>query len=229
MTGTDHPKIFVGWDCSDERAFDVCLYAIQSRASDLVEIVPLKPKSLPPANGSDKLGGCVTARFHIPEFMGFAGWALFVSSDMLVQADIYDLWRLRDDRYAVMSVDHGGGASNGCASPEVSWSSLVLWNCGHAANRSLDRDLLRDADPNWLRRFGWLDEAQIGRLPEEWNWREGRSDPSMSPKIIEFAAKQPWHREPGHSAVADRWHSEARRIYGDLHRTQADEMAASRV
>ena len=229
MTRTDHPKIFVGWDCGDERAFDVCLYAIQSRASDLVEIVPLKPKSLPAVNGGAMSGNCATARFHIPSFMGFAGWALFVSNDMLVQTDIYDLWQMRDDRYAVMSVDHNGAASTRRTDADVSWSSLVLWNCGHVANRALDPARLRDADPHWLAGFGWLDESQIGRLPEEWNWREGWSDPSLTPKIIEFAAEQPWHREPGRCAVADRWHSEARRIYGDLHMARFEGVAASQV
>lgn len=231
MMAMDHPKIFVGWNCRDERAFHVCLYAIQRRASDLVEIVPLKQKTLsPPArvNGDDapqddhRAGrpqpwNRAVARFNIPALSGFKGWALFVSSDMLVQADIYDLWRLRDDRYAVMSVEHGRKEPGDGSNSEAAWSSLVFWNCAHPANRVLDAARTQQADPDWLSRFGWLDDSLIGRLPEEWNWHEGRSNPSLTPKIIEFAAKEPWHREPGRCAVADRWHEEAQRVFGDLY------------
>ena len=33
--------------------------------------------------------------------MNYQGWALFMDCDMLMGFDINELWRLRDDRYAV--------------------------------------------------------------------------------------------------------------------------------
>ena len=78
----DHTRIYVGWDCRDQRALDVCLFSIQRHASDLVEIVPLKPKAVaalcgpePDPDGAKQ----ARARFLVPALNGFAGWAAFVS------------------------------------------------------------------------------------------------------------------------------------------------------
>ena len=38
--------------------------------------------------------------------MGFQGWAIFMDCDMLCRADISELWALRDERFAVMCVQH---------------------------------------------------------------------------------------------------------------------------
>jgi len=39
-------KIFIGFDPREKRAYDVCKYSIEARASDLVEIQPLKLEAL---------------------------------------------------------------------------------------------------------------------------------------------------------------------------------------
>lgn len=215
----DHPKIFLGRHCPEERAFDVCLFAIQRCASDLVEIVPVNLDRLqamsgemPTEAGDRHSFDCSLAHFFVPALSGFAGWALFVSSDMLVQADIYDLWKLRDDRFAAMGVHRAGNGSGEIGG----WSSLMLWNCGHPANRVLSAERVAAADRHWLDTLAWLDDSQIGRIPEEWSWLEGQSDPAIAPKIIEFAGQEPWHAEPGRNEVADSWHREARRVFGSI-------------
>ena len=38
--------------------------------------------------------------------MNYQGWALFMDCDMLMFEDIAELWRLRDDRYAVQVCKH---------------------------------------------------------------------------------------------------------------------------
>lgn len=209
----DHTRIYVGWDCRDQRALDVCLFSIQRHASDLVEIVPLKPKAVaalcgpaPDPDGAKQ----ARARFLIPALNGFDGWAAFVSSDMLFQADIYELWSLRDDRYAVMAVA-GENCSNAQAAPR---SSLLLWNCGHPANRALTPERVAATDLDQLARYGWLDRDQIGALPGAWCWREGVSHPDLVPKAIEFAPAKPWLEEAEICRYADRWLDEAERIFG---------------
>jgi lipopolysaccharide biosynthesis glycosyltransferase len=38
--------------------------------------------------------------------MNYQGWALFMDCDMIMEADIAELWRLRDDKYAVQVCKH---------------------------------------------------------------------------------------------------------------------------
>ncbi len=209
----DHTRIYVDWVCRDQRALDVCLFSIQRHASDLVEIVPLKPKAVAALCGPDpdpERAKQARARFLVPALNGFAGWAVFVSSDMLFQADICDLWRLKDDRYAVMGVP--ADPLDGTAL--LPRSSLLLWNCGHPANRALTAERVAATDAKRLARYEWHDRAQIGELPSAWCWREGLSDPDLEPKAIEFAPKKPWADGAEICRYADRWLGEAERIFG---------------
>lgn len=211
----DHTRVYVGWDCRDPRALDVCLFSIQRHASDLVEIVSLKPKSVTALCGPDpdpQRAKQALARYLVPALNSFEGWAAFVSSDVLFQADIYDLWKHRDPRYAVMGVP----ATESDAPGAPLRSSLLLWNCGHPANRSLTPEMVASQEAETLAEFGWLQRNMIGALPSAWCWREGASDPDLAPKAIEFAPRKPWISEEDLCRYADRWQDEAERIFGAL-------------
>ena len=211
----EHTRLYVGWDCQDQRALDVCLFSIQRHASDLVEIVSLKPKAVAALCGhapAPQAAARARARFLIPALDGFSGWAAFVSSDMLFQADIYELWRLRDDRCAVM----GGAAGKGAERGAVLRSSLLLWNCGHPANRALTADAVAETEPSRLERLDWIPGGAVGTLPPAWCWRDGVSDPNIVPKAIEFAPEKPWADAAEICRYADRWKEEAARIFGTL-------------
>jgi len=211
----DHTRVYVGWDCRDPRALDVCLFSIQRHASDLVEIVSLKPKtvgSLCDARPEPNRSNQALSRYLVPFLNGFEGWAAFVSSDVLFQADIYELWQHRNSGYAVMGVP--AVARN---EPDtVLRSSLLLWNCGHPANRCLIPDVVAGQDAETLARLDWLQRNMIGTLPPAWCWRDGDSDPDQTPKAIEFAPRKPWLGETALCPYADRWQGEAVRVFGAL-------------
>src|SRR5215212_3157138 len=85
----------------------------------------------------------IYSRFLLPHLTGYSGWALYIDGDMLLRADIAALWNLRNESKAVMCVHHDYrtrmrrkylGAKNEDY-PRKNWSSVVLWNCGHPANR----------------------------------------------------------------------------------------------
>lgn len=211
----DHTRVYVGWDCRDPRALDVCLFSIQRHASDLVEIVSLKPRTVAALCGPDPDPDGkkhALARYLIPVLNDFDGWAAFVSSDILFQADIYELWRNRDPECAVMGVP----APHHRADRPALRSSLLLWNCGHPANRELTPELVASLDAADLGTFPWLQCGMIGALPSAWCWREDASDPDLAPKAIEFAPRKPWLDESAICRYADRWHGEAERIFGSL-------------
>ena len=60
-------------------------------------------------------------------------------------------------------------------------------------------------------RFHWLDDSEIGALPETWNWLEGWSakPPSGQPKVIHYTRGGPWFEKWRQVDYADLWQAEA--------------------
>jgi hypothetical protein len=70
------------------------------------------------------------------------------------------------------------------------WSSLMLWNCRHPAHAVLP-GLVQRWPGRRLHAFEWLEDGQIGPLPEAWNWLEGHSSPSLDPLAVHFTRGTP--------------------------------------
>lgn len=173
-------RIFIGYDTREVAAYNVLQHSIQVRASKPVSIAPL---------ALSQLGGLMWrqrhdlqstdfsfSRFLTPYLAGFEGWAVFMDCDMLVLDDIAKLWSLRDDRYAVMVVQHQHvpkedikflGAKQ-TQYEKKNWSSVMLMNCARCT--ALTPDYVNTATGLDLHRFRWLgDESLIGALPHRWN------------------------------------------------------------
>lgn len=140
--------------------------------------------------------------------MNYKGWALFMDCDMIFLSDIKKLFDLCDDRYAVMCVKHTHIPDNKIKMDgreqlryhRKNWSSFVLWNCGHEANRFLTKEavgFMKGAD---LHSFCWLADSQIGELPFSYNYIAGVS-PKLPPErghrpdVIHFTEGGPWFEE----------------------------------
>jgi len=120
----------------------------------------------------------IYSRFLIPHLMNYKGWALFLDGDMILRDDITELWNMRDESKAVMVVKHDYktrmtekylGAKNENY-PRKNWSSVILWNCGHEANRGVTPEFVQNSTGAQVHRFTWLDDSLIGELPIVWNW-----------------------------------------------------------
>ena len=142
------------------------------------------------------------SRFCVPILLQYRGWALFHDSDMVWQADIVELLKLRDDKYAVMVVKHQHKPTETVkmdgreqtAYPRKNWSSFVLWNCEHPSNRQLTRTTVNVEPGSWLHGFKWLKDSEIGELPPEWNFLVGvnQVDPDgEKPKVLHFTLGTP--------------------------------------
>jgi hypothetical protein len=139
------------------------------------------------------------ARFLTP-LLAHTGWALFVDCDVLFLADVAELLALADPQKAVMCVQHGALESNGLKMdgqvqlPYVrkNWSSVMLFNCDHPANKGLSLELINRVPGRDLHRFCWLDDRWIGALPAEWNWLVGVQPRPAEPKIAHFTLGGPW-------------------------------------
>jgi lipopolysaccharide biosynthesis glycosyltransferase len=186
--------LYAGYDLREAVGYSVFCQSLIERASVPVAFIPLHGPMLGKFDGQrDGTNAFIYSRFLIPYLQCYQGWAIFAdASDMVMQDDIAKLWALRDESKAVMVVKHDYKTRNyrkyiGTAMeavnvdyPRKNWSSVILWNCGHAANRILTPDLVKESPGSFLHRFSWLTDEQIGELPQEWNALVGEQDVSLA-------------------------------------------------
>ena len=79
------------------------------------------------------------------------------------------------------------------------WSSLMMFNCEHHYNEKLTIDEINTKPGRWLHTFQWLPdkEADIGTIPEEWNWLDGHSPEDLEAKNVHFTTGGPWFKNWG--------------------------------
>ena len=227
MTNPPFP-IFVGWDSREDVAYRVCRHSILARASVPVRVTPIKREELRErglyTRERDPLASTefTYSRFLVPHLAGYDGWALFCDCDFLWLADIKRLIDLIDDRYAVMCVHHDHRPPESWKMdgrqqtlyPRKNWSSMVLYNCGHAANAALTPELVNRETDSFLHRFQWLDDGLIGAVPETWNWLEGWcSKPGDGPPdVVHFTRGGPWLDDWKDAEFAELWRAEQRAL-----------------
>ena len=202
-------NIYIGYDTREDVAYQVSKYSLESK-SENIKVFPLKLAELRERDlywrDEDKLGSTefTFSRFLIPELNNFEGWALFCDCDLLFLKDVNELFNLADDKFAVMCVQHDytpkeGVKMDGKAQtiyPRKNWSSVVLWNCSHPSNKQINKDLVNDPDTTgkYLHRFSWLDDSEIGSIPNSWNWLAGwyKEPQDGSPNAIHYTEGGPW-------------------------------------
>ncbi len=218
--------IHVGYDIREPLSYEVFRSSLERRSSQPLRIRPLMQRALrheglylrehvekdgqtwDVVSGAPMSTEFAITRFLVPHLQG-SGWCLFGECDMLALADIAALFALADDRYAVMCVQHdyqsrGTFKKDGCAQvpyARKNWSSLMLINASHRANRRLTLDMVNTLPGRDLHRFCWLSDDEIGALPVEWNYLVGEAMPDVQPKILHYTngtaetAAAPWLHE----------------------------------
>lgn len=173
-------RVFIGYDGREAAAFSVLSFSIQRRASRPVAIAPLMLSQLDNLMWRERHSLQSTdfsfSRFLVPHLCGYRGWALFMDCDMLMLDDIARLWDLRDERHAVMCVQHNHVPTEttkflGAIQTQYekkNWSSVMLFNCARCT--ALTPDYVNTASGLDLHRFHWLEgDHLIGALPPRWN------------------------------------------------------------
>jgi lipopolysaccharide biosynthesis glycosyltransferase len=221
-------RVFVGWDSREDIAYRVCRHSILSRASVPVSVEPIKQNELRERGlykrEADPLASTefTYTRFFVPFLMGYQGWALFCDCDFLWLEDLAELFALADDRYAAMCVHHNHQPRESWKMdqkkqtiyPRKNWSSMVLYNCSHPKNRSLTPELINRETGSFLHRFLWLEDAEIGGLPETWNWLEGWCEkPSGGPpNVVHYTRGGPWLEAWRHVDYGSLWCEEEKEL-----------------
>ena len=142
------------------------------------------------------------------------------------EADIAELWALRErfamnKACAVVKHDYatqhprkylGTPLETGNESyPRKNWSSVILWNCGHYANRILTPELVAEASGKQVHRFEWLRDEQIDDLPGEWNHLVGEY-PEKESKLYHFTLGVPGFERYARDEGAVLWHEARERM-----------------
>ena len=193
-------RIFVGYDSSEERAFNVCAKSILRRASQPVQIYPLRQDWLRSLgiywrerdpNASTEFA---FTRLLVPALCGYHGPALFVDADFLFLADVAELFALYDNRYGVQVVQHDvqptdatkmGGVIQ-TTNPRKWWSSLMLMNTGHPyVHANLTPHEVNTRSGAYLHRLEWCPDHMIGALSPEWNYLVGYTQ-GVEPRALHF-------------------------------------------
>lgn len=179
----DPLPIFVGFDPREAAAYHVFCQSVIDHASVPVQFIPLHRPMLDGFDGQrDGTNAFIFSRFLVPSILKFRNqWALFADGDMVVRADVAELFDAIDIDKAVMVVKHdyktrhrrkyiGTPLENDNVDyPRKNWSSLILWNCGHYRNRILTPQFVAESPGHLLHRFEWLADEQVGCLPDTWN------------------------------------------------------------
>ena len=211
-------RVFAGYDVREAIGFHVFMSSAIHKTSEELSVTPVFGD---PKGGTNAFSH---ARFLVPAMCGFEGWALWCDgADMLVRADLAELWAFRNPEMAVQVVQHDyrtttarkylGTAmeASNAAYPRKNWSSLILWNCAHPSNACLTRNVVSKQASSYLHRFEWLQDREIGALPPEWNVLVGEH--AYPAKIAHYTYGIPWFPQYADSPYADEWRREVQRLH----------------
>jgi lipopolysaccharide biosynthesis glycosyltransferase len=210
--------IFVGYDPREAVVYHTCANSIIRHASRPVAIIPLALNLFTDytETHTDGSNHFIYSRFLVPHLMDYLGHAIFIDGDMIVRADIAELWDLRDHTVDVQVVKHDYqtrmtekylGAKNENY-PRKNWSSVILWNCQNPANKRLTPEFIEKATGAELHRFTWIKDERIGELPREWNWLPDEYGANPAAKLLHYTLGAPCFHEFATTDQADEWHRE---------------------
>jgi hypothetical protein len=215
--------IYIGYDRQEILAYHVLCQSILDRCSRPVRFTPVNLAALKPAFDRPMLPEQSTefsfSRFLTPWLSGYQGWSLFMDCDMLVRADLAELFALADERRAVMVCKHDYTPRdqvkflNHTQSryAKKNWSSVMLLN--NARCRALTPEYVATASGADLHQFRWLaGEDEIGDLPLAWNWLVGEYDHNPDARIAHFTRGGPYFAGYETSDYADEWRATLARV-----------------
>lgn len=213
-------KVYIGYD---EREAQAALVAVKTlTAVTKGEIVPqLLDAGKLSDHGmlsriSDHRGGqdydlisnaAKSTRFAISRFLtpllAQSGWALFVDCDVVFREDPRHMLAEVDQVHAVNVVKHEYVPvsewkmvnQRNDRYHRKNWSSVMLFNCDHIANRRLSLRDINERRGLELHQFYWLHGSEIGDLDRRWNWLVGEQkepDPDNGGGIAHFTLGGPF-------------------------------------
>ena len=205
--------IYVGFDQREAVAYHTFCQSVLEKSSVPVSFTPLALNTLCTyeEKHTDGSNAFIYSRFLVPYLNKYEGWAIFADGDMICDADIAELWALRDPSKAVMVVKHDYKTKHPVKYlgnknedyPRKNWSSVILWNCGHNDNLVLTPNYIEGASGKELHRFEHLEDRKIGELPPEWNKLVLEQDGKA--KLYHYTIGTPCFQDYANCEHSDKW------------------------
>ena len=224
----DTIRLYVGYDAREAIGFHTFVESVVRYASVPVSIVPIGGslfKEFDFKRREDESTDFARIRFLIPWLEKWVGWAIFVDgSDMLMRADIAELWALRNQYLSVQVVQHDYqtkhprkfvGTAMECDNrdyPRKNWSSVQLINCSHYDWRGMTPERVGQISGEDLHGFRFLRPERIGALPSAWNWLVDEYGENREAKVLHYTAGIPAFPHYANAPMADEWAAAACRV-----------------
>lgn len=186
-------KVYIGSDPREQRAVEVAAHTLRRVSGIRAELLRLERLSalglmqrIADTRGGQAFdmvsGAPMSTEFAISRFLVpilcQQGFALFTDCDMVFLRDPAEMLAEIEPGKAVYVVQHDHKPIEQfkmvnqvqTSYPRKNWSSVVLFDCDHPANRRLtlrDVNLRSGRD---LHGFYWLHDSEIGHLRPQWNW-----------------------------------------------------------
>jgi lipopolysaccharide biosynthesis glycosyltransferase len=146
--------------------------------------------------------------------------ALFVDADVLALGNLDRLFGEAIDQgsKAVYVVKHNFNPPEGTKMDgqvqtryfRKNWSSVMLFNVDHVANRRLTLELINTAPGRDLHAFCWLEDEDIGELDPKWNYLVGfhTLEQVPRPQLVHFTDGIPTMKGYEECQFATEWNAE---------------------
>jgi hypothetical protein len=152
------------------------------------------------------------SRFLVPH-LAEEGWALFMDGDTMVRSSLMPLFASLDYGKALYCVHHKHEPTTQTKMDgqvqqnygRKNWSSMMIFNCDHPANKKLTVEMVNTLPGRDLHRFCWLEDRHIGELDQSWNVLVGHTDPDVVPDLIHWTSGTPAMKGYENVAYADEW------------------------
>lgn len=241
-------NIYIGYDAREAIAYKVCIASLVAHSKDFM-VQPINYRFLgnlytrPHQQRGNQLWDVISdapmatefsiARFFTPYMAGPGnGWVLFCDCDFMFRADVHRLFEYVEhsaNGEAVFVVQHRelldtySHKMDGQLQTRYrrkNWSSLMMFNTDHPKVQALTPAVLNRSTGKHLHQFLWLDDRDIGWLPQTWNHLVGMVQymtpnpmPGGYPKAAHFTLGIPtmsgYETLGGH--LADEWRAYAGR------------------
>ncbi len=211
-------RVFIGYDSREAISWHVAAHSIFTNSNHVVAVTPVGGDLLTRPRDPAQSNDFSFTRFLVPWLSNYEGWSLWVDCDVLLRADVSDLFALADPQYSVMVVKHDYTPRNRVkylgnrqyAYPRKNWSSVMLFN--NAKCRSLSQTYVDRAPGLELHQFKWCKDEEIGELPQEWNHLVGEYEPNPEAKIVHFTVGGPWFPEWKGCEYSAEWQDTLQRV-----------------
>ena len=183
-------RVFIGFDDRQAVSYHALCASIMKHASKPVAITPLVLPTLPMKRRG--LTPFTFSRFICPYLCGFHGKSVFLDADMMLRADITELFSYTGD-FDVAVVQN---------KMRFEWSSVMLFN--NERCKVLTPSYIDDTAHNPMK-MEWADK--IGALPSEWNHLVGYDEPNPNARLVHFTQGVPAWPETMNTEHALEWRS----------------------